>query len=73
MACAACAGYLPDRLPTVLQQLRQFASNDGSIALLFKTHPHPDDRWKKLDVASGDRLDKVAGQSLAYRLCRLKP
>ena len=46
--------------------------DDGRVALLFKTHPHPDDRLAKLGDAIGDRLDKVDGKTLENRLYKLK-
>lgn len=45
---AARAGYTPYGLVEVLQQLGARAGSDGSLALLFKTHPHPDERIERL-------------------------
>ncbi len=59
-------------LPSVLQQIGHFAKDDGSIALLFKTHPHPDDRLAKLDVAMDDRFDRIKGATLEKRFYRVK-
>jgi predicted Zn-dependent protease len=70
---AARAGYDPFGLPTVLQDLARVAKDDGRIALLFKTHPHPDDRLAELGNAVGGRLDGIRGQALDKRLYRLKP
>jgi predicted Zn-dependent protease len=70
---AARAGYDPFGLPTVLQDLARVAKDDGRIALLFKTHPHPDDRLAELGSAVGSRLDAMKGQRLEGRLYRLKP
>jgi predicted Zn-dependent protease len=69
----ARAGYDAFGLPGVLQQIGHYASDNDSVALLFKTHPHPDARLQKLDVAMGDRFDQVKGLTLAQRLYRLKP
>jgi predicted Zn-dependent protease len=69
---AARSGYDPFGLPTVLQDLARVAEDDGRIALLFKTHPHPDDRLAELGNAVGSRLDPVKGQRLQGRLYRLK-
>jgi len=67
------AGYDAFALPAVLQQIGHFAKDDGDVALLFKTHPHPDDRLGKLGMAMGDRFDRVKGESLEARLYRIKP
>jgi predicted Zn-dependent protease len=70
---AARAGYDPFGLPTVLQDLARVARNDSRIGLLFKTHPHPDDRLTALGEAVGSRLDGITGQTLGRRFYRLKP
>jgi len=57
----------------VLQQIGHFAKDDGDVALLFKTHPHPDDRLGKLGNAMDDRFDTVKGKTLEKRLYRIKP
>lgn len=70
---AARSGYDAYGLPEVLQQLGHVGKNDSSVALLFKTHPAPDDRLVKLGDAVGNRLDQVTdGKTLAERLYRLK-
>lgn len=70
---AGRAGYDPFGLPTVLQEIGHVAKGDDSVALLFKTHPHPDDRLDQLGQAIGDRLDKVKGQTVEKRFYRVKP
>ena len=70
---AARAGYEAYAFPAVLQLMGHFAKDDGSMALLFKTHPHPDDRLAKLGAVMGDHFDRVKGQSLEKRFYRLKP
>lgn len=70
---ATRAGYDSFALPEVLQQIGHFAKDDGSVALLFKTHPHPDDRLEKLGGAMSDRFDGIKGQTLAARFYRIKP
>jgi predicted Zn-dependent protease len=70
---AARAGYDPFGLPTVLQDLGRVPKEDSRVSLLFKTHPHPDDRLVQLGEAIGDRLDGVKGQTLANRFYRIKP
>ncbi|MDD5383657.1 MAG: M48 family metalloprotease [Gallionella sp.] len=69
---ATRAGYDAFGLPAVLQQIGHFAKNDGDVALLFKTHPHPDDRLSKLGSAMDDRFDGVKGKTLEKRLYRIK-
>jgi predicted Zn-dependent protease len=69
---ATRAGYDAYGLPSVLQQIGHTAKDDGSVALLFKTHPLPEDRLDKLSVAMGDRFDKVKGGDVAQRFYRVK-
>ena len=69
---ATRAGYDAYGLPSVLQQIGHVAKDDGSVALLFKTHPAPDDRLDKLSVAMGSRFDRVPGETLAQRFYRVK-
>ncbi len=69
----ARAGYEPYGLPEVLQTIGQTGKDESSVALLFKTHPHPDDRLLKLDDAIGNRLDTIKdGQTLSQRFYKLK-
>lgn len=67
------AGYDTFGLPAVLQQIGHFAKDDGDVALLFKTHPHPDDRIENLGAAMDDRFDGVKGKTLEKRFYRIKP
>jgi len=69
---ATRAGYDAYGLPEVLQQIGHFAKDDGSVALLFKTHPHPEERLDRLGAAMDDRFDKIKGQELAARFYRIK-
>ncbi len=70
---AGRAGYDPYGLPSVLQEIGHSSKDDGSVALLFKTHPHPDDRLARLGDAIGNRFDNITdGKSLEERLYRLK-
>jgi predicted Zn-dependent protease len=69
---ATRAGYDAYGLPGVLQQIGHFAAADNSVALLFKTHPLPDDRLNKLDSAMGERFDSIKGQTLEKRFYRVK-
>lgn len=69
----ARAGYDPFGLPTVLQDIGHVAKDDNRVSLLFKTHPHPDDRLTQLGEAIGDRLDGLKGQTLEKRFYRIRP
>lgn len=69
---ATRAGYDSFGLPSVLQQIGHFAKDDDSVALLFKTHPAPDDRMDKLGSAMGERFDDIKGQTLEKRFYRIK-
>lgn len=69
----ARAGYDAYGLAEVLQEIGHVAKDDGSVALLFKTHPAPDDRLGKLGDAISNRLDAVSdGKTLQERLYPLK-
>jgi predicted Zn-dependent protease len=60
---AARAGYTVYGLVEVLQQLGARAADDGGLALLFKTHPHPDERLERLGAAIAPRIESLpAGQ-----------
>jgi len=69
---ATRAGYDAYGLPSVLQQIGHFAKDEGSVALLFKTHPLPDDRLDKLSLAMGARFDRVKGEALSQRFYHVK-
>lgn len=70
---SARAGYDPHSFPEVLQGIGHIAKDDNSVELLFKTHPHPDERLEKLNVAMSDSFDKVKGLTLDKRFYRIKP
>lgn len=73
MSYAIRAGYEPFGLADVLQALGQANKNDGSVALLFKTHPHPDERLTALSESVGNKLDSVKnGKNLEDRFYQLK-
>lgn len=73
LSYATRSGYEPYGLPEVLQTLGETNKNDGSVALLFKTHPHPDERLVALSNAIGNKLDKIQdGKTLENRLYKLK-
>ena len=66
------AGYDAYGLPDVLQTIGQTNKSDSSVALLFKTHPSPDERLAKLGDSIGDKLDNAkAGKTLENRLYKL--
>ena len=69
---SARAGYDPFSFPEVLQGIGHIAK-DNSVELLFKTHPHPDERLDQLNVAMNDSFDKVKGLTLDKRFYRIKP
>lgn len=69
---SARAGYDAYSFPEVLQQIGHVAKDDDSVALLFKTHPHPDARLEKLGEAMGESFDSVKGQTLPKRFYRIK-
>lgn len=69
---ATRAGYDAYGLPGVLQQIGHFAKDEGGVALLFKTHPHPDDRLEKLSLAMGERFDAVKGATVTQRFYRAR-
>ena len=58
---AGRAGYDPYGLLAVLQTLDSMDSNDGSLALLYQTHPRPADRLAQLDKLS-EQLDAFGQQ-----------
>ena len=72
MVLATRAGYDAYGLAEVLQTIGQTNKADSSVALLFKTHPAPDERLAKLGDSVGSKLDNVkAGKTLENRLYRL--
>lgn len=73
MILAYRAGYDVYGLPEVLQNMAQISKNDDSVALLFKTHPHPDERLAQLGESAGTQLDKLKpGKTLENRLYPLR-
>ena len=66
------AGYDAYGLPDILQTIGQTNKSDSSVALLFKTHPSPDERLAKLGDSVGSKLDNVkACKMLENRLYKL--
>ncbi|MBK6742074.1 MAG: M48 family metalloprotease [Hydrogenophilales bacterium] len=73
MVLAARGGYDAYGLPLVLQEIGHFSEKDDRVALLFKTHPHPDARFNQLAEAVGTRFDALTeGATLESRFYRLK-
>ena len=72
MVLATRAGYEPFGLSEVLQVLVQTNPSDSSVALLFKTHPRPDERLAKLGDAVGSSMDTVSGKTLGERFYKIK-
>lgn len=73
LSYATRAGYEPYGLTEVLQTLSQADKNDSSVTLLFKTHPHPDERLVALGDAIGSKLDNIKNaKTLENRLYKLK-
>lgn len=71
---ATRAGYDPWGLPSVLQGLATVSAKDSAVGLLFKTHPHPDERLLLLSESIGTRLDDLQGAALPPdRFLRLAP
>lgn len=69
---AARAGYDAFGLPAVLQEISAASGDSSSVALLFKTHPHPDERLARLGEAMGARFDGLKDvKNLNERLVRL--
>lgn len=69
---ATRAGYDSYGLPMVLQEIGHASLNDSSVALLFKTQPHPDTRLAELGDAMSERFDISAeGKTVKDRLYRL--
>ncbi len=72
LSLATRAGYEPFGLVDVLQTIAQTNKSDSSVALLYKTHPSPDERLIKLGDAAGNKLDAVKdGKTLETRFYKL--
>lgn len=72
MVLTARAGYDPFGLPIVLQELGHLSKDNGSVSLLFKTHPLPEERLVHLDE-TGERLDGIRGRVNQNRFYRIRP
>ena len=69
---ATRAGYDSYGLPAVLQAIGHTGTDDSRMGLLFKTHPHPDERLVQLGEAMGTAFDRYQGITLAGRLYEMK-
>jgi beta-barrel assembly-enhancing protease len=69
---AARAGYNAFGLPAVLQKIASVEQTDDRVALLYKTHPDPEQRLRHLDAALGAHLDSLGDGSEGGRLYRLQ-
>ncbi len=69
LVLAARAGYNPFGLIDVLHKLAARGASDGSLALLFKTHPPPGDRLEHLGEALTPHMARLpAGKSPDIRV-----
>ncbi len=72
MVLATRAGYDAYGLAEVLQTIGQTNKADSSVALLFKTHPAPDERLAKLGDSVGSKFDNIKpGKTLENRFYKL--
>ena len=69
---ATRAGYGPYGLPAVLQKIGSVAKNDDRVQLLFKTHPLPDERLRRLDGAMGPDFYKYDRPGVGGKLYPLR-
>lgn len=73
MVLSARAGYDPYALPAVLQEIGHVPAQDSRMALLYKTHPHPEDRLARLgEAAEAAEAGLPEGSLVAKRFYRLK-
>lgn len=62
---AARAGYDPYGLPAVLQKIGAVAQTDDRVQLLYRTHPPPEERLRRLADAMGPAFLEYAATSKA--------
>ncbi|MGB4812027.1 MAG: M48 family metalloprotease [Methylophilaceae bacterium] len=73
MVLATRAGYEPYGLAEILQSIGQMNQSDNSVALLYKTHPAPDERLTKLGDSAGSQFDQIKnGKTLEKRFYFVK-
>ena len=56
----------------VLQDIGHLSKDHSSVSLLFKTHPHPEDRLVQLGD-TGQRLDSIRGRVNKGRFYHIRP
>ena len=72
MVLATRAGYDAYGLAEVLQTIGQTNKGDSSVALLFKTHPAPDERLAQLGDSAAAKFDNIKpGKTLENRFYKL--
>lgn len=69
---AARAGYSPYGLPAVLEKIASVTKTDTRVALLYKTHPAPQDRLRRLSAAMGPEFYKYDRANAGGKLYRLR-
>ncbi|MFL6621486.1 MAG: M48 family metalloprotease [Sulfurifustis sp.] len=69
---AARAGYGAYGLPAVLQKIASVAKTDDRVQLLYKTHPAPEDRLRKLDSVMGADFYKYERPNAGGKLYPLR-
>jgi predicted Zn-dependent protease len=68
---ATRAGYVPYGLPAVLRKIASRNPREASLALLFKTHPLPQERLEKLGDSMGESFERYGdGRALPERFAR---
>lgn len=72
MVLAARAGYGPFGLPAVLQKIGSVARSDDRVALLYKTHPAPEQRLRRLEAAIGAEMYRYEQTAAGGTLHALK-
>lgn len=65
MVIAARAGYDSSSILNTLEKLHSKMASDNSVALLFKTHPAPDERIAKLTAITSPEIEAAAVLSSA--------
>ena len=66
----AKAGYDPYAFISGLQMLESLNPSDSGLALLFKTHPRPEDRIRRVSSSLASLTDLPSANTLAKRYKR---
>jgi predicted Zn-dependent protease len=69
---ATRAGYSPYGLAAVLEKIASVSKTDDRVQLLYKTHPAPLERLRRLDAAMGPNFDKYDRPAAGGKLYRLR-